>query len=154
MIDKKILVVIVLISLLAGSAVTFFLQSNVAPSVEEKEIGTAVKSDVSENFAAQWVCPIGTGGTVTVFRITSVSPTIAGTVSGKNSGSQYVKEWGPVNIGVGPGTVQAVPAGEGITFTMPSGSTYSNFRLNESDAQVEFRSAIEGIERRLTCTRG
>ncbi len=101
----------------------------------------------------QWTCSIGTKGTATLFHITAVSPAISGTVSGKNSDPRYVKEWGPVNIGEGPGTVQGIPTGEGITFTLPSGTTYSNFRLDGSGAAVDFKSVIDGNQKQLTCTR-
>lgn len=107
----------------------------------------------SADLRGNWTCPIGTGGTKIFFNITAVSPAVAGTVGGENSDPRYVKTWGPVNIGTGPGTVQAVPAGDEITFTLPSGTTYSNFRLSGNGAEVDFKSVIDGNQKQLTCTR-
>ncbi len=100
----------------------------------------------------RWTCPIGTGGTETTFDITAVSPSISGTVSGKNSNPKYPPQW-EMRIGNDTGMVRAVPRGSGIDFTMPSGSTYSNFHISNDGAAVDFKSAIEKNSRALACAK-
>lgn len=114
---------------------------------------TATAQTPGANLRDNWTCPIGTAGTKIFFNITAVSPAVTGTVGGENSDPRYVRTWGPVNIGTGPGTVQAVPAGDEITFTLPSGTMYSNFRLSGNGAEVDFKSVIDGNQKQLTCTR-
>ncbi len=153
MTHKKTILIIVA-ALIVGGTISYALFSQPF-GIKREAVQNSYPPELTPDstLIGRWTCPIGTGGTETTFDITAVSPSISGTVSGENSDPRYIKKWGPVNIGEGPGTVEAIPTNDGgITFTLPSGTKYLNLHLSGNSAVVDFRSVIDGNERQLTCT--